>query len=113
MRAGYPASGSDLADYLTFCNLLAEANIDLAQVGEQGDHALSMFDINQVTTEKEITQFDDRAGTGCAHGCTLISGDIHTAMWSTFLPIEDPAPAKTAGADTLNGEQKINIYVNH
>ena len=113
MRAGNPARGSDPADYLTFCNPLAEANINLAQVGEQGDHTLSMFDINQVSTEKEITQFDDRAGTGCAHGSTRISGDIHTAMRSTFLPIEDPAPAETAGTNTLNRDQKIHIDISY
>jgi hypothetical protein len=32
-----------------------------------------MLDINQVTTKKEITQFDDRAGTGCAHRSTPVS----------------------------------------
>jgi hypothetical protein len=68
MRAGNPARGFDSADYLTFCNLLAEANINFTKVGEQGDHTLSMLDINQVTTKKEITQFDDRPALGARTG---------------------------------------------
>jgi len=113
VRTGNPASRANLADCLPLFNLLAEADIDLAKVGEQRDQALSMVDINQVTAEKEIARFDDPACTGCKHGCTLVSGDIHAAMRSSFLPIENPAPAKTAGTDTLDWTQKINIYINH
>ena len=113
VRARNPASSSDFADKLPLFNLLAEADIDLVKVGEQRDQALSMVDINQVTAEKEITRFYDPARTGCKHGCTLVSGDIHAAMRSSFLPIENPAPAKTTGTDTLDWTQKIDIYINH
>ena len=113
VRTGNPASRTNLSDCLPLFNLLAEADIDLAEVGEQRDQALSMVDINQFAAEKEITRFDDPACTGCKHGCTLVSGDIHAAMRSSFLSIENPATAETAGTDTLNGAQKININVNH
>lgn len=113
VRPGNPASGTNLADCLPFFNFLAEADVDLTEVGEQRDQALSMVDINQVTTEKEITGFDNLACTGCKYGRTRVSSDIHATMRSPLLSIENPAPAKTAGTDALDWAQKINIYINH
>lgn len=113
VRSGNPASRTNLADCLPLFNLLAEADINLAEMGEHGNHTLSMVDINQVTAEKEITRFDDFARAWCKHGCTCVGSEIHTAMRSSFLSIENPATAETAGTDTLNGAQKININLNH
>ena len=107
--AGDSTSSAYFANHLTFFNAFSRAYVDFAEMGEHGNQALAVVDVNQIAAEKEITHLDHGAGTGRYYRGAAFGCEIHAAMWSARLAIEHAATSETTGANAANRQQKIDI----
>lgn len=101
MWPGYSTGSAYLTDYLTLLDSLAEGDIDFAKVSKHRNKPLTMVDVNQVATEKEISQLDDRAGTRGTDRRAAFGGDIHAAMRTLRLAVKHPASTIATGTNPL------------